>query len=85
MKTVKEFLRLVTQELPSPRTCQHHTITLDGDVLVFTLMQGNTYVRFNIHDEDLEKDPVALVDEIKQLIKDCPEPIDPKSPDLTVA
>jgi hypothetical protein len=61
VKNVKEFLDLCQRRFPSPRTHQRHSLTLDGNTLVLTLMQGDTYQRFNLDDEDLKKPPTQLL------------------------
>lgn len=69
MKNAKELLRQVGERFPSPRPDQRHSLTLDGDVLVLTLMEGHTYQRFNIESHDLDKTVAQLVDELEGLVK----------------
>lgn len=69
MKNAKEFLELVRRRFPSPRRDQRHSLTLEGDTLVLTLMRGDTAERFNITDEDLNKPAPLLLAELHAVLK----------------
>lgn len=69
MKNAKEFLDLCRRRFPSPRPSQRHSLTLEGDTLVLTLMQGDTYQRFNFSEEDLKKPAPLLLAELIAVMK----------------
>lgn len=73
MKTAKELLDLCRQRFPSPRKDQRHSLTLEGDTLVLTLMNGDTYERFNFELEDLKKPAIQLFAELIAM-KNTPRP-----------
>lgn len=79
MKNAKEFLDLVRRRFPSPRPSQRHSLTLEGDTLVLTLMQGDTYQRFNFSEEDLKKPAPLLLAELIAVLK-TPQKKSPPSP-----
>lgn len=69
MKTAKEFLDLCRRRFPSPRPSQRHSLTLEGDTLVLTLVQGDTCQRFNLNEEDLKKPAPLLLAELIAVMK----------------
>lgn len=69
MRNAKEFLDLCRRRFPSPRKDQRHTLTLEGDMLVLTLMRGDHAERFNILDEDFNKPAPLLLAELNAVIK----------------
>lgn len=83
MKNAKEFLDLVRRRFPSPRKDQRHTLTLEGDTLVLTLMRGDYAERFNFTEEDLKKPAPLLLAELNAVIKSPQRKVDvppPSSP-----
>lgn len=81
MKEAREFLDLCRRRFPSPRANQRHSLTLEGDTLVLTLMQGDTFQRFNIDDEDLKKPAALLLAELIAVSKTPSKKATPKNPD----
>lgn len=77
MKNVKEFLDLCHRRFPSPRPDQRHSICLEGDGLIFTLMLGDTSQQFDLTNEDLQKSPIELLTEIVALMKNPAVPNNP--------
>jgi len=85
MKNAKEFLDLCRRRFPSPRPHQRHNLTLEGDTLVLTLMQGDTFQRFNLDDEDLKKPAPQLLAELIAVIKTPTKASKKQSDDPSVA
>lgn len=69
MKDTKAFLEGCRTLFPSTRPHQAHSLRLDGDQIVLTLMLGDTYQEFNLNEEDLEKPVAALLVEVFHLFK----------------
>jgi hypothetical protein len=84
MKNAKELLELCRHRFPSPRSGQRHNLTIEGNVLVLTLMLGDTYQRFNIDDSDLDRPVPALVEDLVVLMRTPPPSPDdlPEVPNL---
>lgn len=73
MKNAKEFLDLCTRRFPPPRPDLRHSLTLEGDTMVLTLIQGYDHVKFNVNDRDLSKPPALLLTELIVLLKAMPD------------
>lgn len=79
MKNAKEFLELCRRRFPSTRPHQCHRLELRGDTLVLTLLLGDTFQEFDIHEGDLEKPAPMLLSEVARLYKRPPgSPVKPK-------
>jgi len=85
MKNAREFLDLCHRRFPSPRKDQRHNLTLEGDTLVLTLMLGDTYQRFNLDAEDLNKAPGHLLAELIAVAKPAKKAAKPKTPPDSIA
>lgn len=81
MKNAREFLDLVQRRFPSPRPSQRHSLTLEGNTLVLTVMQGDTFQKFNLDEEDLKKPAPLLLAELIAVMR-TPNKNPPSSPSL---
>ncbi len=68
LRGAKQFLDLCTERFPSPRSSQHHSLTVKEGFLILTLMQGETWMSFNLSEVDLELPAETLVDELAALV-----------------
>jgi len=73
LRAAKRLLDLCTERFPSPRPSQSHNFTIKDGVLVLTLMQGDVYLSFNLSEDDLERTPENLLDELATLVKQAAE------------
>jgi len=73
LRAAKQLLDLCTERFPSPRSSQSHNLTIKEGFLVLTLMQGDTYLSFNLSEVDLERTPESLLDELATLVKQAAE------------
>lgn len=76
MKNAKRLLEMCRKRFVTTRPNTSHSLTLNGNVLVLTLMMGDTFQSFNFDDDDLKLSPTKLVEEIARLYKQ-PDPIKP--------
>jgi len=75
MRSALELLRFCQAEIPSTRAHQRHSIAYEdeqGGTLVLTLLLGDTWQRINLREEDLDRAPSELVEEIKRLLGSAP-------------
>lgn len=66
MRTVRDFLRLLTELVPTPDGV-NHALVVNGGKLTVVLFHGGAWESYIIEDEDLDKDADTLVSEIMGL------------------
>ena len=73
LRAAKHLLDLCTERFPSPRSCQHHSLTIREGFLNLTLMQGDTWLSLDFSEVDLERRPEDLVEEIAVMVVQAAE------------
>lgn len=68
------LLRALEERLPSPRPEQRHTLAVHANVVVLTVMMGDSWTAFDLTEEDLSRDPLELVAEVEALVARDREP-----------
>ena len=65
MKTVRDFLQIITVKIP-PESGQHHGVTLcdDGTDLILTLMVAGKWYSLRLDEADLNLDASCLADKV---------------------
>ena len=66
MRNARNFLLLANEHFP-PIEGQRHALLIDGDRFLFSVSVGGGFWPVYLEDDDLDRDPVALVKEIKEL------------------
>jgi hypothetical protein len=83
MRNAKEFLDLCTRRFPPPRKDLRHTLSVEDNTLVLSLIRSDyTCQRFNLDGEDLNKHAGQLLSELIVVAKPTKKskPPQPKAP-----
>jgi hypothetical protein len=67
-RDTRDFLRLLTELVPTPDGV-NHALVVNGGKLTVCLFHGGAWESYYIEDEDLDKDVDTLVSEVMQLRK----------------
>lgn len=68
MKDTYVLLRLLEERLPSSRSHQRHNLMVCANTMVLTVMRGDTCTRFDLTEEDLDREPSEIASEVEKLV-----------------